>query len=163
MVNVAAVVDLTHAFVPGMLEAGGGAIVNVSSIVAFWPPPYESVYGASKAFTLSFSRALAEEYRDRGIQVLALCPGSTVTNFFAAADVRILSERSGLLGSMRTPEQVVMTAIRGLEQGKTVVVDGLTNRLLTRIARFVPAPLLARGTAMAIRPPAARHDEPAGE
>ncbi|MDB5056764.1 MAG: family oxidoreductase, partial [Chloroflexi bacterium] len=82
MVDVAALVDLTHAFVPGMLERGAGVVVNVASIVSFWPLPYQSVYGASKAFILSFSQALAVEYQGRGIQVLALCPGSTATNFF---------------------------------------------------------------------------------
>ncbi|MDB5076856.1 MAG: putative oxidoreductase [Chloroflexi bacterium] len=152
MVDVAALVDLTHAFVPGMLERGAGVVVNVASIVSFWPLPYQSVYGASKAFILSFSQALAVEYQGRGIQVLALCPGSTATSFFVVSDAHILSERSSLLGRMRSPEQVALTAIKALEQGKVVAVDGVPNALLTRIQRFVPPLLLARATAKTIRP-----------
>jgi short-subunit dehydrogenase len=151
-VNVAVLVGLTHLFVPGMLGRGAGVVVNVASIVSFWPLPYQSVYGASKAFILSFSQALAVEYKDRGIQVLALCPGSTATNFFTAANAHILSDRSSLLGRMRTPEQVALTAIKALERGNVVAVDGIPNALLTRLQRFVPPLLLARATAMTIRP-----------
>ena len=75
MVDVMAVVDLTHAFVPTLLERSpGAAIINVASTAGFQPLPYMAIYGASKAFVLSFSQALAEEYRKRGLRVLALCP-----------------------------------------------------------------------------------------
>jgi short-subunit dehydrogenase len=73
--NVAAVVGVTQAILPGMLAQGRGAILNIASMAAFQPTPFMSVYGASKAFVLSFSEGLWGEYRKRGIRVLAICPG----------------------------------------------------------------------------------------
>jgi hypothetical protein len=75
MLNVAAVVALSHAFLPAMAARGDGAVINVGSTASFQPVQYMPVYGASKAFVLSFSVALAEEYRHRGVRILALCPG----------------------------------------------------------------------------------------
>ncbi len=146
LLNVAAVVDLTHAVVPGMLARGGGAIVNVGSILSFWPLPGESVYAAGKAFVLSFSRALAAEYGDRGLRVLALCPGTTATNFARAAGAPKSRARFGLLSRalVRRPEQVVLTAIRALESGKPVAVDGPFNRLAVYMQHPVPRMLIAR-------------------
>jgi short-subunit dehydrogenase len=71
--NVAALVELTHLFLAPMRERGGGAIINVASTAAFQPVPYMATYAATKAFVLSFSEALWEENRARGIKVLALC------------------------------------------------------------------------------------------
>lgn len=81
MLNVLAVVDLTHLFLPEMLKRKSGVIINVASTAAFQPLPNMAVYGATKAFVLSFTQALWEENRKRGVQFLALCPGSTETEF----------------------------------------------------------------------------------
>src|SRR5437667_3356643 len=75
-------VDLTHAFLPAMGERKAGGVINVASIAAFQPLPYQAVYGASKAFVLSFSLALWAEYRKLGVRVVALCPGPTATTVF---------------------------------------------------------------------------------
>jgi len=75
-VNVGAVVDLCHAFVPDMLQRGSGAVLNIASTAAFQPGPYMATYAATKAFVLSFSEALWAEYRDRGVHICALCPGA---------------------------------------------------------------------------------------
>src|SRR5271156_4950090 len=83
--NVMALVDLTHAFIPAMLERGEGAIINLASVAAHQPVPYMSVYAATKAFVLSFSEALWAEYKDRGIRVLSLNPGATKTEFHSVA------------------------------------------------------------------------------
>src|SRR4028119_925016 len=83
--NILALVDLTHHFLPGMRQRRSGGIINMSSVAAFQPMPYFSVYAATKAFVLSFSEALwAENYR-YGVHVLAVCPGPTETNFFQEA------------------------------------------------------------------------------
>jgi len=74
MLNVTALVDLTHAFVPAMVERKAGGVINVASMAAFQPMPYQAVYGSAKAFVLSFSLALWAEYRKRGVRVVALCP-----------------------------------------------------------------------------------------
>jgi short-subunit dehydrogenase len=146
MVDVAAVVDLTHAFVPGMVAHGAGAIVNVASTAAFQPVPYMPVYGASKAFVLSFSEALAEEVRPRGVRVLALCPGATETAFFDRAG------QDASFGRRRTPEQVVSTGLRAVEAGRSVVVDGKMNALLAQAPRFLPRRLVAWIAGQPLRP-----------
>jgi short-subunit dehydrogenase len=137
--NIGALVDLTHAFVPPMLARGGGAVINIASLAAYQPIPYMAVYGATKAFVVSFSAALAEEYRGRGLRVLALCPGATATNFFNVAGGGPVAA-----GGMRTSEQVVATGLRALERGQSVVLDGLLNTLLGAAGKWAPFWLSAR-------------------
>ncbi len=155
LLNVAAVVDLAHAVAPGMLERGGGAIVNVGSVLSYWPTPSHAVYAASKAFVLSFSQALAAEYESRGLRVLALCPGSTATSFGEAAGAPASRARFGVLSRLvvRRPEQVVLTAIKALESGAPVVVDGPLNRAAVRVQHLLPRMLIARLIARRSRPP----------
>src|SRR6266567_4119568 len=146
MVDVTTVVDLAHAFVPSMLARGEGAIINTASTASFQPLPYMAVYGASKAFVLSFSQALSEEYRDRGLRVLALCPGATETAFFDTAG------EAASFGRRRTPEQVVTTALRALERGRSVAIDGFSNAFLTQLARLFPRQFVVRMAGRNVRP-----------
>lgn len=146
MLDVTSVVDLAHAFVPMLLARGGGAIINTASTASFQPVPYMAVYGASKAFVLSFSQALSEEYRGRGLRVLALCPGATETAFFETAG------EAASVGRRRTPEQVVETGLRALERERTVVVDGFANALLAQVPRLLPRRLVARIAGQSVRP-----------
>ena len=83
--NVATLVDLTRLYLPGMLARDRGAVINIASTAAFQPVPYMAVYGASKAFVLSFTEALWAETRRTDVRVTALCPGSTETEFFTVA------------------------------------------------------------------------------
>ncbi|ARI81073.1 SDR family oxidoreductase [Microcystis sp. LEGE 00066] len=130
MVNVVALVDLTHKFIPGMLAKGEGAVINLSSSGAFQPMPYMAVYGASKAFVLSFSEALWAEYRHRGLRVLALCPGPTATRSL----VKIFDD-----GSATSPQRVVAVALKALEDGRNYVIPGLKNYWLANsIPRLMP-------------------------
>jgi short-subunit dehydrogenase len=146
IVDVAAVVDLAHAFVPGMIARGAGAIVNVASTAAFQPLPYMTVYGASKAFVLSFSEALAEEVRGRGVRVLALCPGATETAFFDVAG------QDASVGRRRTPQQVVSTCLRAIETDQSVIVDGRINALVAQAPRFLPRRMVAWIASQPLRP-----------
>ena len=146
MVDVATVVDMAHAFVPSMVARGEGAIINTASTAAFQPLPHMAVYGASKAFVLSFSQALSEEYRGRGLRVLALCPGATETPFFDVAG------DAASVGKRRTAEQVVATGLRALEQGSSVVVDGWSNALVAFLPRLLPRWLVARIAGQSVRP-----------
>jgi short-subunit dehydrogenase len=146
-VNVAAVVGLTHAFVPGMLARGGGAVINVASTAAFQPIPFMAVYAASKAFLVSFSYALAEEFRDRNIRILVLCPGPTETNFFEAA-----AAKEAAVGRLRTADQVVATGLRALEKGRKFVVDGPGNAFTGFMARMLPASFTAKMAGRVTRP-----------
>ncbi len=153
LVNVAAVVDMAHAFLPQMVERGTGGIINVASTVAFQPMPYMAVYGASKAFVLSFSEALWAENRARGIRVLALCPGATKTAFFDVADTD-----EARVGPMDTPEHVVDVALKGLERGRSSIISGpnALNAVLAQTPRFSPRSLVARTTERMLRPRTAR-------
>ena len=144
--NIEALVALTDRFVPAMLARGSGGIINVASTAAFQPVPYMAVYGATKAFVLSFSEALSEEFRGRGVRVLALCPGPTSTNFFKIAG------EGAQLGSRRSAEQVVATALRAYDRGRSYVVDGAANRLMTVSQRLLPRTIIARAAGRLMKP-----------
>ncbi|MGH9903609.1 MAG: SDR family NAD(P)-dependent oxidoreductase, partial [Pyrinomonadaceae bacterium] len=137
--NVKALVALTHLYLRPMRGRRRGAIINVASTAGFQPVPYMATYAATKAFVLSFSEALREENREYGIRVLALCPGSTDTNFFDAAEGVRPPE-----SVMQTPEQVVDTALRALERGKGHVISGWGNFLMVEAVRLAPRSLVAR-------------------
>ncbi len=142
-VNVRALVELTRAFLPPMLQRGRGRIVNVASNAAFQPIPYLNVYAATKAFVLSFTEALAEEVRGGGVQVQALCPGITATEFLdvsaTGGDLRVRRL------PMMTTRQVVQASLLGLDRGRLRVVVGLSNRLLGfATQRLAPAWLARR-------------------
>lgn len=132
MLNVAAVVSLTHLLLPSMLRRNAGAVINVSSTAGFQPLPYMAVYGATKAFVLSFTDALLWENRKRGVQFFALCPGSTDTDFF-----KVVGTESASVGKKDTPERVVKEALRKLEQGKPYYVPGVQNYIGAQLSRFL--------------------------
>jgi short-subunit dehydrogenase len=150
-VNVRALVELVHAFLPGMRSRGRGRIVNVASNAAFQPVPYLTVYAATKAFVLSFSEGLAEELRGTGVRVQALCPGITATEFLEVAGTH-----PGLLVTrmpMMTADAVVRASLAGLDRGRVRVVAGWTNRLLGFVAqRLAPRGLARRVAGELYRP-----------
>jgi len=116
LVNVLAVADLCHLLAPGMVARGYGGIVNLASIAALQPVPYMAVYAATKSFVLSFSEALHVELANTGVHVLGFCPGPTSTKFFATANAVRLGAMPGM--SMRSPDQVVETALKALRLWK---------------------------------------------
>ena len=149
-VNVSALVELTHAFLPAMRERGRGRIVNVASNAAFQPVPFLTVYAATKAFVLSFTEGLAEELRGSGILVQGLCPGLTQTEFLDVAGTH-----RGLKVTrtpMTTPSEVVEASLRGLDRGRLRVVPGWSNRVAIFAQRFVPAVVPRRVAAELYRP-----------
>lgn len=131
--NIKSLVDLTYRFLAPMRERRQGTIINVASTAAFQAVPFMATYAATKAFVLSFSEALWEENRVHGIHVLALCPGVTDTNFFAAAKIDRPPMRT-----VQTPEEVVDAALRGLARRRSVVISGWTNWVTVQIQRLVP-------------------------
>lgn len=153
--NVKSLVALTHLFIRPMRERRRGAIVNVASTAAFQPVPWMATYAATKAFVLSLSEALAEENRSFGIRVLALCPGSTETNFFDVAQGKRPPRNI-----TQTPAEVVETALRALERGQSHVVSGWGNFLMVEATRFAPRALVARIAARVVR---GRHKEADGQ
>lgn len=149
--NIKALVELTFLFLQPMRERKQGAIINVASTAAFQGVPYMATYAATKAFVLSFSEALWEENRAFGVKIMALCPGVTDTNFFEAARGEKPPARAS-----QTPEEVVDTALRGLARGKSHVISGWINRVMTESERLAPRALVTR---MAGRMMRGRYDE----
>jgi short-subunit dehydrogenase len=139
MVNVVALVDLTHALLPGMLERGTGAVLNVGSTAGYQPSPYLTVYSASKTFVLNFSLALRQEYRGRGIRVTALCPGPVETRFFEVIGTR----NAAVAGSFTTPEPVVRSALKALDRDRAYVTPGFGNAVMAHLNPRRPRTLVA--------------------
>jgi short-subunit dehydrogenase len=141
--DVRTLTDLSLAFIES-LERRRGGILNVASIAAFLPGPGMAVYYASKAYVLSFSEALHQELKSRGVRVTVLCPGPVPTEFQA---------RAGMGGDVfpplltRTAERVAREGYRGLKQGRRVVIPGTANKLVTVLMRFVPRTLLLEAIA----------------
>jgi hypothetical protein len=133
-----------------MLARGSGGILNVASTIAFQPAPYQAVYGASKAFVLSFSEALWAEARSAGVAVTALCPGPTRTGFVDAlrADVG----HTAIYRRLADPEPVIEAGLRALDKGRAVVVPGVQNMVIAMSGRFLPREWLTRITARLLRP-----------
>jgi uncharacterized protein len=141
-VQLAAMLKLTRAVLPGMVDRRSGHILNVASVYSFSPVPNQAVYGACKAFLLSFSVALREELKDSGVTVTALCPGVTQTEFRTRAGI---PEKNAARGA--TAAHVARIAVRRSLQGDAVVIPGVANRLFVFLVRHVPAsflPLLIR-------------------
>ena len=146
-VNVSAVVGVTSAFLPDMVALGRGAVLNVASMAAFQPTPFMSVYGASKAFVLSFSEGLWGEYRKRGIKVLAVCPGPVDTGFFDATGVP--ETRAGIPRRMMLKaDQVVDESLKALARNRMVIVPGgMGQGLVAGLPRLAPRAWIAAGVA----------------
>jgi short-subunit dehydrogenase len=138
--NCRTLVGTTARYLPQMRARGRGTVVNIASTAAFQPLPKMAVYGATKAFVLSFTEALWAEERKHGIRVLAVCPGLTDTPFFELAGEAAAgaASRSAAVAFTRTPRQLVDHTIRELDGRKASFVDGFANafvaRVLTRLA-----------------------------
>jgi Short-chain dehydrogenases of various substrate specificities len=145
--NILALVALTHRYIVPMRERKSGTIINVSSATGFQPIPFFATYAATKAFVTSFTEAIAEENRKLGIKILALCPGSTKTNFFSASNI----DRPMQVKGQQTPDQVVKTALRAVEAGKTKVVSGWANYLGALAGAYTPNALTTRVIGKALR------------
>ena len=145
--NIRSLTAITHRYLQGMRTRKSGTIINVSSAAGFQPIPFMATYAATKAFVNSFSEAIAEENRLFGIHVMALCPGSTKTNFHAAAKMDRVIQVKG----RQTAEEVVETALRGVKSGRTRIVSGFVNDLVSRLVTFVPNAVITRVMAKGLR------------
>ena len=159
LLNCIALVRLTRAALPRMVERGRGGVINVSSMAGFMPSPYNATYGATKAFVNSFTEALAQELRGTGVVVQALCPGFTRTEFQEVAEV----DTSQIPDfAWMEPGPVVDAALAALEARDVICVPGLGNRVLSWTARSLPRTAVARimGLAMGSRYGATEQPEP---
>lgn len=134
--NVRALTDLTRHFLPGMRVRGRGGVLNVASIGAFAPGPYQAVYYASKAYVLSLTEALATETAGNGVRISALAPGPVNTGFHK----RMGSERAfyRTLVKLPSPENVAAVAWRGFARGRRIIVPGSFNRVAAVAMHVLP-------------------------
>lgn len=156
-VDVEAVVDLCSRIVPGMVERGRGAVLNVASTAAFQPLPGQAAYGAAKAFVLSYTDALHSELGGTGVTATALCPGPVKTGFGEAAGFSD-EEAEGALPSFmwETATAVARAGVDGLDKGRRVVIPGVANQIGAYTGRLVPKTLLL--PVLARQHPALRRD-----
>jgi short-subunit dehydrogenase len=130
---------LTHAALGPMVERGQGAVINVASTGAFQPVPHMATYAATKAFVLSFSEALHEEVKPKGVTVTCLCPGAVRTEFQQVAGV---NERS--MRAWKDPDDVVRSALKAMTSRRAITVPGALNVSLVAAVKLMPRFLVRR-------------------
>lgn len=137
--NIGALTALTHLVLVQMIERREGAILNIASTGAFQAGPGIAVYFATKAYVLSFTEALHQELKGKGIKVSALCPGPTATEF---GEVAGFSPRFGRFSA--DASRVAAAGLAGLDRNQAVVIPGLTNKLTAQSNRLIPRALMRR-------------------
>ncbi len=137
--NSRALTAMCHISIPYMTS--GSRIVNMGSMSSWQPVPYINVYGASKAYVLSFSRALGVELRGKGIHVMTVCPGWIKTEFFSHA---IHDNTVNYFNRYYTAEQVVKKAVKDLKRGKKISVLGLPECMQARLVKILPTELVMK-------------------
>ena len=139
--NIRSLTNLAFVALDNMRAHGGGAILNVASTAAFQPGPNMAVYFATKAYVLSFTEALHEEWKDRGIKVSALCPGPTRTEFGDVAGIKTLGSFDRLA---MEAEPVVRAGLEGLDRNQAIVIPGTTNKIGAWSTRLAPRSTVRR-------------------
>jgi short-subunit dehydrogenase len=147
--NCESLVLLTHALLPDLKASGGGTVLNVASAAGFQATPYMSVYGATKAFVLSFTEGLDEELRGEGVRALAFCPGPVATEF---GDVAGIGERFHAVPGRITAEEAAAAALQQLEDGEPVSVPGPLNKVATTLSQVLPRGVVRWASARLFRP-----------
>ena len=148
--NVAALVALTRLFLPQMVERRSGAIINVASTAAFQAVPYMATYAATKAFVVSFSQALSTEIAGTGVNVMALCPGPTRTEFQQVAGTKVVRMPSF---AYMDADTVVAQALAAARRGRSLYVNGAINAAMAGAVRLAPRALVNWIAAGMFRPP----------
>lgn len=147
--NIRALVALTHHCLPNMVARKKGAIMQIASTAAFQATPYMATYGATKAFVLQFTEAIARELIDSGVRIVAICPGHTPTEFQERAGVHRRSMRT----TSQSAEDLVKEALLALDGCDChVVVTGTPNKFTSQTQRFLPRRLMSWIVARGFRP-----------
>jgi short-subunit dehydrogenase len=139
-VNITALAHLTKLYITDMANRGSGRVLNVGSTAAFVPGPLMAMYYSSKAFVVSFSEALANEFQGTGVSVTVLCPGPTKTEFGTAAGI---TDSTLFQGSAMSAEEVARIGYRAMLGGRPEVIAGARNRWMILLTRIAPRTLLA--------------------
>jgi short-subunit dehydrogenase len=147
--NVLTLMLLTRELVPGMVDRGRGAVVNVASVAGFVPGPMMAAYHASKSFVVSLSMSLRHELLDTGVSVTCVCPGPVDTNFNAAAGHAATTRLQRL--TELTPARVARETYRAMERRTAVHVPSAPAKLTVQLARHAPMRAATAVTARALR------------
>jgi short-subunit dehydrogenase len=147
-VNCEAIVTVTRAFLPAMVERGRGGVITVASTSGLQPLPYTATYAASKAFALRFSEALCEELRGTGVRALAVNPGPVPTEWQQVARFSTADKVPGEISPARVAEE----SLRAYERGRRTVIPGRTIRWFMRASALGPRPIQLRVTERMYRP-----------
>ncbi len=137
--HIHATLRLTRAALPGMLARRRGAIVNVSSLMSFYPIYASSTYASTKCYLRAFSEALYQELAGSGVRVQALCPGFVRTELQEVSNVERLRLPDWL---WMAPEAAIAGSLRDLHDDRVISVPGLGYRLLATAAAVIPRSLL---------------------
>jgi len=148
--NCEALVTLTHAFLPGMVERKRGGVITVASTAGMQPIPYETVYSASKAFARTFSDALSGELRGTGVRVLCVNPGPVPTEWqeIAGYEPGYLPPVPGKISAA----QVAAESLRAFERRRRTIIPGAVFRWYMRVNRPAPLPIKLRVVERMYRP-----------
>lgn len=134
-VNIRVVTEITKWFLSRMVAHEHGGIINIASTAAFSAGPKMNVYYASKAYVLSFTEALHEEYKDKGIRVSCICPGPVATDFQTRAGIK---KSNAAKRYMMTSKEVAEVGYKGYKKGKLIIIPGFKNKLLIFINKLMP-------------------------
>ena len=132
--NICSLTHLTHLFLKDMVENQRGGIINISSLASFQPIPYFSIYAATKAFVTSFTLSLYEEYRDKKVCILGVCPGYTKTNFNKRAQM----SSQPVAGYLMSSQEVVDESLKAYQKGKFIIINGKINRFAKLFTSLIP-------------------------
>lgn len=146
--NVEAPLRLLHGLLPGWLERGEGAVLNIGSLAGFVGCPGQGVYGATKSFLNYWSESLVSELAGSGVQVTLLAPGSTRTGFFSRAGI----SADRLLKRYQSAEEVARAALRAVERGSAQRVPGFANLVMYAAMKHAPRALVRRAARRVFRP-----------
>ena len=146
-VNVNSLTQLTHLFLADMVDRGAGGIINISSLASYQPMPYFAIYAATKSYVTSFTIAIYEEYKEKGINVLGVCPGYTKTNF----NKRALMSSKPVAGYSMSAEAVVEESLKSYLKGKPIIINGFTNRFVKRFMSLLPSSVALKMTKYIIK------------
>lgn len=146
--NCTSLAELSLAYVPAMVRRGHGGVIQIASVAAFVPTPYMALYGATKAYVLHLTLALADELRGSGVRVLALCPGPVPTDFQKRAGYTNVDR--GSAGALDA-DAVVAEALHAYERGRTLCTPGALNRWQSTLSRLSPLTLATRVAGWVLR------------
>jgi short-subunit dehydrogenase len=146
-VNCSAVVRLTRLYLPEMVARKHGDVLIVASLAAFQALPFSTVYGATKAFDLSFAEGVAEELRGSGVRVCALCPGTTHTEF-----QQVAKQPARIFSSAESADKPAKVGLEALVAGKSYVISGFMNKLMKEGQRLASREFVTKIAAKMMRP-----------